>query len=324
MQLQQLNKISKPARADGDGRTPNWHRFAMTAIGLLAGMSIAPATEPTSVKVAAGTTVRLELQHHISSAFTPADSPVYFRVLEDIVSDGVVSISKGTVVTGRMMQTSDRAMMATSGSLNFGVRFVPAVDGQQIRVIASATRAGRDRENALVGWTIFWGFPGMMTRGSNAYVERGALLEAQVLSDRRVVIAPRPALDSPHTAAVTRVPLAMRRVTGSSTRALQLNLERDHERRSLAFEWRLPPGTVATDKLKSATLVAVNGDVLPAEELAASVTGLNATFDAWSITKYCRDGANKLEFRAVTVSGGVVAASYDFEIKLTGRPVKKS
>jgi hypothetical protein len=319
-----LKEISKPARAANDSHMLHWGRFAVLAICLLAGMSTTPAIEPATVKVAAGTMVRLELQHHISSAFTPADSPVYFRVLDDIVTEGIVAISKGTVVTGRMMQTSDRAMMATSGSLNFGVRFVPAVDGQQIRVIASATRAGRDRENALVGWTIFWGLPGMMTHGSNAYVERGAVLEAQVLSDRRVVIGPRPALNLPLPVTVTRVAITMRRVTGSSTRALQLNLERDHEKRSVAFEWQLPPGSVASDQLNSVTLMAVNGTELPAEEPAAAVAGLNATFDAWAIEKYCHDGINKLEFRAVTDSAGAVAASFELELKMTRPKAKKS
>jgi hypothetical protein len=135
--------------------------LTLLASGWLASAALQAADAPTTVRLTGGTRFPLELAHHLTSGYTPAGSPVYFRVLSDVRVGDQVLIRGGTVVEGRMQATGDRKMNATSGTMNFSVRHVPAVDGQNVRVIATVSQEGRDRDGALLGWVFMWGALGM-------------------------------------------------------------------------------------------------------------------------------------------------------------------
>jgi len=270
-----------------------------------------------TVMLPAGTLVQLELQHHISSALTPADAPVYFRVVDDVMIDGQPVIRRGTVVTGQMDSLRDRGAVAKGGRFTIGVRYIPSVDGQQIRVTASARREGLDRDNALVGWTVFWGVGGLLTHGNNAYVLRGATLEAEVVSDRSVEVT-APVRTNSTSDAPSRVATILGHRLGKSKKAVfTLNLDRDHEPRSLTFDWGLPEGLAPNDGvLEQVDLVAVNGKTLPASVAAVSTDEDRVTFDAWAIGQYCQTGSNRLEFRAVTRGGEVLSANDNVQVNI--------
>ena len=60
----------------------------------------------------------------------------------------------------------------------------------------------------------------------------------------------------------------------------------------------------------AAALVAVNGQA-PAETLgAAGIDQRRASFDAWSILKYCDNGSNELEFTLTRQDGQSVRARH--------------
>jgi hypothetical protein len=284
--------------------------------GVAAGYCYAVAAAAATAKLPAGTVVKLELQQTITSAYTPADSPIYFRVRDDILADGAVVIRRGTLVTGRMAQSDGRHMMAVSGSMSFGVRFVPAVDGQQIRVIATQSMAGRDRGDALTGWTIFWGLGGLMTHGVNAYMERGAVMEGQILSDKRIDLERAAAPTEAPPPTQYRVDITRHRFDASTAKVLALNLEGDRKLGKAAFELR-PDAGLGTAGFDSARLqlVSVDGATLPEPVPALDATGPAVRFDAWSILQYCHDGENMLGFRAELASGSSVDATDTVSVK---------
>ncbi len=256
-----------------------------------------------------GTRFMLELAHHISSGRTPAGSPVFFRVANDVVAGGRVVIRKGTVVDGRMQAIGDRGVFGASGSINFGVRYVPAVDGQNVRVLATVANQGRSRDGAVVGWVVMWGIFGLTTQGVDAYALRGALLEAEVLSDRDI----KSAIESP-VAPVTSfgrtVSFVAARLGKNKLKTVEFSLERATEKRPLTLEL---PQDVSASRI---ALVSVNGISTIEPVPALGITNGRVEFNVWDVIKYCDDGSNDLRFEIVQADGAIVEGVYSLAVQL--------
>lgn len=284
-----------------------------TVIALMLHFAPALAAAAEGELLRSGTPVLLELQHHITSAYTAPGSAIQFRVAEDVIAGGRVLVAAGTPVAGRMRQTGDRAALGTSGSMTFAVDFVPAVDGQQLRVIANETRQGRDRGNALAGWTIFWGLPGLMTRGVHSHLPRGSRFEALVLHDKRIGEAVLP----PATAAALADATATGRVLShrfSETRAnpVRVDFERDRALGTVQFFVEAPVGA----DLASLRLVSIDGDPLDEPVAAASATPDSFSFDSWSLLRYCRHGSTRLGWLGNGADGQPVGFEYALAVEI--------
>lgn len=277
-----------------------------------------------TAKLPAGTHLALQLQHHITSSQTPGGSLIYFRVRDDLLAQGRAVVRKGTLVTGKMDVVTERGTLASAGSLTFGIRFVPAVDGQNIRIISSMSRTARSRDGALIGWTLFWGFPGLFTRGVDAYVMRGTELDGEVLSDKAIEVPDTDDAVATPAATQTRVVrIANHSFAGARGRPVTVSLERARNLSALAFEL---PTLVDPDldaaRIKSAKLVSVNGQQIPEDITAASSVQNKLTFDTWSVLKYCDTGTNTLDILLELDGGDAVTASYDLPVQLIRKAPK--
>jgi|JI10StandDraft_1071094.scaffolds.fasta_scaffold127369_4 hypothetical protein len=286
---------------------PVWGHLLASIVGFCVAAPCAAAEE--SVRLPGGTRFALELAQHITSGRTPAGSPVFFRVSEDVTAGGHTLIRQGTLVEGRMQAIGDRGMAATSGSINFGVRYVTAVDGQNIRVLATVSNKGRSRDGALLGWVFMWGIFGLTTKGVDAYALRGAPLEAEVLTDRDVRVTP-PATSNAPDSPPTPISITGARLGQTKVKEVVISLERANERRPLSFD--LP----AAAPLGSASLIAVNGRAVPVPVAATSTSSDRLEFDVWDIVKFCDEGDNVLRFRLQQADGASLDASYGLVVKL--------
>jgi hypothetical protein len=256
-----------------------------------------------------GTRFTLELAHHITSGRTPAGSPVFFRVADDVIAGDRVVIRKGTVVEGRMQAIGNRGVVGTSGSINFGVRYVPAVDGQNIRVLATVANQGRSRDGAVVGWVIMWGIFGLVTKGVDAYALRGAPLEAEVLSDRDIKSEFAPQV-APETSFGRTVSFVAARVGKNKIQSMEFSLERATEKQPLALE--LPQDVSPA----SVSLVSVNGISTIKPVAALRIAGGRVEFDAWDVIKYCDHGSNDLRFEIAQADGSIVEGIFSLAVQL--------
>ena len=286
---------------------PVWGHLLASIIGV--SLAVPCVAEDAVVRLPGGTRFTLELAQHITSGRTPAGSPVFFRVARDVTAGGHTLIRQGTLVECRMQAIGDRGMAGTSGSINFGVRYVPAVDGQNIRVLATVSNQGRSRDGAVLGWVFMWGIFGLTTKGVDAYALQGAPLEAEVLSDRDVRLAPH----VPATA-MDAQPAPMQllgaRLGKTKVKEVVISLERADERRPLSFD--LPPAM----PIASAALISVNGRAVPAPVTATSANAESLQFDVWDVVKYCDEGDNSLLFKLQQTDGTSLEASLGLLVKL--------
>ena len=261
------------------------------------------------VKLPAGAVVQLELQQTISSAYTSTDAPVYFRVKQDVRVGEQVLIRGGTLVTGRMVNAQGQQRMGQNGSFTYDVHFVPAIDGQNIRVIAGATRAGRDRSDALATGVILWGVFGLLTHGANAWIERGAILEAQVLSDRMIdvdkpITPPPPPADSWHATSKGH------HFAFTTARVVEINLEKTRKLDTVSFDLQADAATpLPQGGPLHWQLVALDGAPLPQPIDALSAGKQGIVFDSWALLQYCHEGDNTVGFRATLPDNTSIGAA---------------
>ncbi|MFM2287379.1 MAG: hypothetical protein RL684_522 [Pseudomonadota bacterium] len=265
---------------------------AWIALALLAAQG--PAACAAEVMVAGGTPIHLLLLQNVASSLTPVGSPIYFSVLDDVLAAGQVAIRHDTVVEGSMMAIDGERRGGFGATMSFGVRSVRAVDGQPLRVLATQKVLARSRQNEVAITAGLLGI-GLLAKGLDAHLERGAVIEALALTDRYVrtdaAASPPPAGDSP--AEVARI--TSHRLADGSVGTLRIDPERAAVNRHIAFELDEAPGPLA-----DVQLYAVNEFVLP-QPLAAlevSADGKVLQFGDWSIAQFCNVGkSNDLHFR---------------------------
>src|SRR5262245_6369598 len=233
---------------------------------------------PGEVHLPADMIVALELQHHINSAYSPEGSPVYFRVSHDVVVDAHTLIAKGTLVQGKIVHATNRGMVGRAGTMTLGVRTVKAVDGTDIPINLDLAKQGRSRAGATVGWTLFWGLPGLITRGVNPYIERGTILDATTVADTSIDLSHA---GEPAAAAVAATPLELH-VTGYKfeggrpNETLTLDIERNRDLKTVTFN--IEPANVS-----SVELIAADDGTLAEPISARAVSAAGATFGGWEI-----------------------------------------
>ncbi len=313
------------------------HACLLAIVGLVTGAaadaaSSAPGAVPTTaaaaravgqVRVPSATPILLELQHHIAVGYTPVDAPIWFRIAEDVRVEGAVVFAQGTVVKGRMIDSLERARAATSGRLSLGVQFVPAVDGQQLRVLANLNRSGRDRSNALVGWSIMWGLGGMMTRGANPYLLRGTQLEALVLTETAVAVAAPEAVrlrtDSPAEGpAPQSMSVIEHRFAFTRREPAVIDVERNPALKTVAFRFAPlhgPAMPAGDGLLPSLRLEQADGRDLVEPVRPQRIDRDTVTFDSWDILQHCHEGTTQLRFSARDAEGRRYEALYPLTVR---------
>jgi len=283
--------------------------------------AIAPGyAEP--VKVPAGMLVELELQHHVTPGYMKVNVPVYFRVAEDVAVGGQTLIRKGTLVTGEVEQSAGRGMVGRSGAMALGVRIATAVDGTSVPIDADLNQQGRSRGGALVGWTLFWGIPGLITKGVNPYIERGAIIEATVIGETYVDPANEVTVDE-RPARPLGMTVKGHEFAASSAKVFEFDIERNKDLKTIVFQIEPPTGLDnSATSLASVELVTVDGAPVPAPVQALATTAESATFDGWSIVKFCRDGVTELGFRGIATDGREFDGSYQLTLKIKKKQKK--
>jgi hypothetical protein len=286
-------------------------------IGVFGAAAAIAGAEP--VKLPAGMLVELELQHHVTSGYLPAGSPIYFRVAKDVAIGDQTLIRKDTLVTGKMQEARGPGMAGRSGSMMLNVHTLAAVDGAIVPIECDLAKQGRSRGGAVLGWTLFWGIPGLMTHGVNPYLERGAVLDAEVTNEVTVDSSKlvQPEVVNASVPQAQPLNITGHRFEGSTAKIFTFDIERKQNLKTVDFNFDPPAGTAdSVGALSTVELVSVDNKPVPQPIRALSTTAKSMKFDGWSVIEFCRDGNTELGFRGVTADGQSFSGSYPVAVKI--------
>jgi hypothetical protein len=162
------------------------------ALALLAPLaSPAPAANTVEAALPAHAEVRLELVEPLSSRGMRKGDRVQFRVAEDLLADtGATVIRKGTPALGTVLEARRAGLLGRNGSLELGLDFTTAVDGQVVPL--------RAPDDGTLNWyargsrALLKKVTSVFGRGSNLKLEAGTETLALVDRELKVAVAATP------------------------------------------------------------------------------------------------------------------------------------
>jgi len=150
-------------------------------------------TAQNAITLQEGTVVRVELLETLDSRLVKVGDLVNLRVDEDVEVDGVVSIKRGTEVTGRVIVSQPSKTLGKKGTLDFTIDYTKSVTGRNIHL--NTTANGGDGKSytggaiaAVIVSPLF-----LLAKGKNVTVEKGKVFSAYVGQDYELM------LDSPES-----------------------------------------------------------------------------------------------------------------------------
>lgn len=285
--------------------------WVICALSLAVAAPIAPARAGNGVTLPMGTPVEVELLHHVTSEYSPPGSKVYLGVTEDVTQDGALLIRAATVVVGTVEQAQKSKAMGRGGSLSISARGVEAVDATLVPLDAELEVGGRTRTGATVGMVVAFGLPGLFTKGRMAFLEKGTVFRAFVLTDREVDPTSARPLEGAASPAEHLSSLEVR------PKQVKLAIEKGKKLPSPELIVH-PPGDLSLQQLDlhSLRLLAVDGTTIPEEIEPRVVSTDRVIFDGWSLLKYCHDGANSIELLGNLRDGSRVSVQGTLTVKI--------
>lgn len=141
----------------------------------------------SQVKLQDGTQVDIITTETISSKTAKERDPLIFQMAEDVIIEGKIVIKAGAIVKGEIIEAERSKMLGKAGKLDFSLDYAKAVDGQNIRLRATKSFEGRDKQTgAIVAAYIF--LPLVFIKGKDVVIEKGKRFTVYV--DRDYIITP--------------------------------------------------------------------------------------------------------------------------------------
>ena len=142
-----------------------------------------------TAKVPDGEKVRLVLMEDISSATAHEGDRVNFTVAEDIKVGEDVIIAKGATGVGRISNAKKKGMLGQGGKLTMTLDQVKCVDGQNVRIRATAGREGDDKLGKTVAVAVLAGPFALLVKGKDVTTPKGTEYAAYLDETKEIVVA---------------------------------------------------------------------------------------------------------------------------------------
>ena len=248
-----------------------------------------------------GQEISLELAHFVTSAYNPQDSRVFFRVAEDVVSEGQVVVRRGEIVVATVMLAEEGGGFGRAGEIELAIRNLRAVDGTLVPLDGRIRLRGRDRADAAVAPALVFGVVGALeTRGRSAVLGKGELFEVWVGSDREIL---------PGDSRVQRPEAPALEISARAiSPKVRIKIEKQLELDTLDILISPPAGATFRDvSRRGIEIVRVAGVELPApiptKKVLPERGAQRAYFDRWQVASYCDPGRCELELQGRLIDG---------------------
>ena len=138
---------------------------------------LAQQSETQTISIPDGTLITLYLMDDLSSKTNHPNDPVHFKVREDVRINGKVVITWNAPGVGKVAIVGGRGLAGKSGSVNFTVDYVQAVDGSKIRVRGAPTVRGGSNTSVAAAAAVAYGPAALLVmRGAHAEIRKGTML----------------------------------------------------------------------------------------------------------------------------------------------------
>ena len=154
-------------------------------------VAVAPVqAAPATATIAAGLSVPLALTAELSSSRNREGETFAMTVSQDVLSDGIVVIPRGTRAVGEITLRSGRGMFGKSGKMELSFRYLD-MDGVRVPLDGTHFQAGEGNTAGTVGAVLAVGVVGgMVVTGRSANMPEGREFTARTIDALPVMVLP--------------------------------------------------------------------------------------------------------------------------------------
>lgn len=142
-----------------------------------------------AAKVPDGEKVRLLLMEEVSSATAQEGDRVNLTVAEDVKVGEDVIIAKGAAAAGKISHAKKKGMLGEGGKLTMSLDQVKCVDGQNVRIRATASREGDDKLGKTVAVFVLAGPFAVLVKGKDVTSPKGTEYAAYLDETKNIVVS---------------------------------------------------------------------------------------------------------------------------------------
>lgn len=162
-------------------------KAVLASLAIVLASFCAPASfAQKHVTLKAGTPVVFVTVENVSSKNVVSGSVIDFKVVSDVISEGEVVISAGTIAKGQVSNVSKASALGKGGELSIGLNTINAVDGTLVPLSgANVSASGKNK----VGLAVVCGLctlVGFLIPGEQAEIPAGAQVQAVVMSNTEI------------------------------------------------------------------------------------------------------------------------------------------
>lgn len=141
-----------------------------------------PPPAPPQLVLPKGTLVRLMVLNEVNSRDHKAGHRFVLRADEEVKINGVTIIPYGAKAWGEVTSASGTGGMGESGRLSAKLLHIEA-GGQKISLDGARQSKGGDSTGQVVGAVVGFGIFGLLTKGNNATLKAGEILNGYTLDE---------------------------------------------------------------------------------------------------------------------------------------------
>jgi len=164
--------------------------FSIVPLVLFCCLIPAAGQQPLVVMVPDGTAVRLSLEEALNSATSEAGDQVRLRVSEDVRVGSVLVIPSGSPAVGHIVTDEKKKTLGRGGKIDFAVDYVKPGNLGQVRVRATAKRAGKDSTGSVIALTVLISPLFLLKHGHDVVIPRDTTFTAYIDGEQDVSILP--------------------------------------------------------------------------------------------------------------------------------------
>lgn len=162
---------------------------ALTLVAfLLSTVTPTLALAESEVTIPSGTMVTVSPAHAILPVALNVGDMVHMTVSSDVIIEGVVVIKAGAKATAEVIRSKNRNLIGIPAAIGLAMRFVEAVDGQNIALYGTKVAEGKSKMAMSIGLSLICCLLFALMKGGDAEIAAGTPIMTTVATTVTVTV----------------------------------------------------------------------------------------------------------------------------------------